>query len=105
MDVQRWAVIERLYHAALAKEPQQRSSYLDGECADDPTLRTEVESLLAYADAQLTGSAQRSALAKLGAQLTEDPESSMLVAGIGPIPFGTPLLTSSFHNHSRPWPR
>src|SRR6516165_1922988 len=86
MDVQRWAVIERLYHAALAKEPQQRSSYLDGECADDPTLRTEVESLLAYADAQLTGSAQRSALAKLGAQLTEDPESSMPAAGacLGP---------------------
>jgi hypothetical protein len=52
MDAQRWAVIEPLYYAALTKESGELSSYLAATCADDPTLRSEVESLLAYADAQ-----------------------------------------------------
>jgi hypothetical protein len=54
MDAQRWAVIESVYHAALGKEPGERSSYLAATCAEDPTLRSEVESLLGYADAELS---------------------------------------------------
>jgi tetratricopeptide (TPR) repeat protein len=65
MDPQRWAEIEPLYHAALAKEPAERSSYLEAACAEDPALRKEVESLLAYADADLASPASRSELAKL----------------------------------------
>jgi tetratricopeptide (TPR) repeat protein len=53
MDPQRWAAIESLYRAALEKEPGERPSYLAIACADDPALRREVESLLAYADAKL----------------------------------------------------
>ena len=41
MDPQRWAEIEPLYHAALAKEPAERSSYLEAACAEDPALRKE----------------------------------------------------------------
>ena len=55
MDAERWAKIEPLYHAALVKEPAERASYLEVACSD-PELRSEVESLLAYADAQLTSS-------------------------------------------------
>jgi hypothetical protein len=47
-------VIESLYHAALAKEPGERSSYLSAACADDLALRSEVESLLARADGGLS---------------------------------------------------
>jgi serine/threonine protein kinase len=65
MDAKRWAVIESLYHSALAKEPGERSSYLAAACAEDPTLQKEIESLLGYADAQLSSPAQGSPMAEL----------------------------------------
>jgi tetratricopeptide (TPR) repeat protein/predicted Ser/Thr protein kinase len=71
MDAKRWAVIDSLYHAALAKEPGKRSSYLAAACADDPTLRSEIESLLAYADAELSSPAQPSKMVKLLDELSE----------------------------------
>jgi serine/threonine protein kinase len=46
MDQHRWKRIERLYHSALQRDPEQRNSYLAQECRDDEELRREVESLL-----------------------------------------------------------
>jgi tetratricopeptide (TPR) repeat protein len=65
MDAQRWAVIEPLYHAALSKGPSERSDFLAAACGEDLTLRTEVESLLAFADEPLANPVQRSQLARL----------------------------------------
>ena len=65
MDAQRWAVIDSLYHAALAKEPGERSSYLAVACADDSALRSEIESLLGYADAHLSSPARPSKMSGL----------------------------------------
>src|SRR5262245_5075072 len=65
MDAQRFALIDSLYHAALAREPGERSSYLAAACADDPTLQSELESLLAYADTELSSLARPSEMAKL----------------------------------------
>jgi len=48
MEPDRWQEVERIYHAALQREPSERSSYLDQSCAGNPTLRAEVESLLKY---------------------------------------------------------
>lgn len=42
-----WHRVEALLDAVLDLPPEQRSAYLDAACADDPTLRREVESLLA----------------------------------------------------------
>jgi serine/threonine protein kinase len=50
MDPERWREIEELYHSALEKQASERASFLDERCAADPTLRQEVESLLAVAD-------------------------------------------------------
>jgi serine/threonine protein kinase len=87
MDPQRWAVIEPLYHAALEKEPGERSSYLASACAEDPTLRSEIESLLAHADAQLTSPTQRSELAKLWDQISGNPPSTGISGqGAGAVP-------------------
>ena len=47
MDAERWQRIEQLCHAALEREPSLQSAYLDEMCADDETLRREVDSLLA----------------------------------------------------------
>jgi tetratricopeptide (TPR) repeat protein len=78
MDAQRWAVIEPIYHAALEREPGERSTYLAAACAEDPALRSEVESLLAYADAQLTSPAQRSELEKLWDQRSGNPTGTSM---------------------------
>ena len=52
----RWATVERLYHAALTQPVGERAAFLADACAGDEELRREVESLLAQdPDAELTG--------------------------------------------------
>ena len=48
MDPERFRQVERLYHAALKREESQRGAFLDEACGGDPSLRREVESLLAH---------------------------------------------------------
>ena len=43
----RWDRVERLYHAALALDPNERATFLRETCSDEG-LRQEVESLLSY---------------------------------------------------------
>ena len=45
---ERWQRIEALYHAALERDPANRTAFLDA-CGPDENLRREVESLLARA--------------------------------------------------------
>jgi serine/threonine protein kinase len=47
VDAERWRRIELIYHAALEREPEQRSSFIAQACLDDEELRGEVQSLLA----------------------------------------------------------
>src|SRR5262245_11238907 len=47
MERDRWEQIERLYHAALEREPDARDAFLDEACAGDEELRREVAGLLA----------------------------------------------------------
>jgi len=47
MEPDRWEQIERLYHAALEREPDARDAFLDEACAGDEELRREVAGLLA----------------------------------------------------------
>jgi hypothetical protein len=48
MTSERWQQIERLYHAALERDEGQRAAFLNDQCAGDPALRQEVESLLVH---------------------------------------------------------
>jgi Tol biopolymer transport system component len=48
MDAARWSEVERLYHAARAREASERGAFLAVACDGDPELHHEVESLLAY---------------------------------------------------------
>lgn len=43
---ERWQSIKELFTAALAVEASERAAFLDRACADHPSLRQEVESLL-----------------------------------------------------------
>ena len=47
MTPERWSEVERLYHAAAAREVAERSTFLTDACGEDDALRHEVESLLA----------------------------------------------------------
>ena len=47
MTPERLREIERLFHEARERTPAERDAFLARACADDPTLRREVESLLA----------------------------------------------------------
>src|SRR5499426_2134468 len=48
MKPERWKQIEQLYHAALDREPDERTAFLAETCIDDSGLRREVEELLRY---------------------------------------------------------
>jgi hypothetical protein len=48
VNPERWKKVEALYHAALEKEVEERSRFLDRETENDDELRREVDSLLAY---------------------------------------------------------
>jgi Tol biopolymer transport system component len=60
MDSKRWRQVEQVYHAALEREPEQRSAFLSEQCQSDEDLRREVESLLAQ-DAADAGVLERPA--------------------------------------------
>jgi serine/threonine protein kinase len=46
MEAERWQQIERLFHSALRRAPNERAALLSEACAGDEELRREVESLL-----------------------------------------------------------
>src|SRR5262245_38701200 len=48
MTPERWQKIDNVLAAALEREPEERSSFLDAACVGDSNLRREVESLLAH---------------------------------------------------------
>ncbi|MGA2593183.1 MAG: choice-of-anchor tandem repeat GloVer-containing protein [Bryobacteraceae bacterium] len=48
MDPDCWREIERLYHAALERDPAGRDAFLRDACHNAPDLHREVEELLAY---------------------------------------------------------
>jgi serine/threonine protein kinase/tetratricopeptide (TPR) repeat protein len=48
MTLERWKRIEKLLHAALAHESEERSAFLYGECGEDEAMLREIESLIAH---------------------------------------------------------
>ena len=83
MTPERWHQIERLLQAALEREPAERAALLERECTRDPSLREEVESLLASASPAhsfLKGNALENATV-----LLDDADSGSLIGHqVGP---------------------
>jgi serine/threonine protein kinase/Tol biopolymer transport system component len=88
MTPERWAEIERVYHAVLEQDAEQRSVFLKDACAGDDDLRQEVESLLHYGNqggdfveipATAGLNAQLSAVARAVRRLDEPPVPGRLV--------------------------
>jgi eukaryotic-like serine/threonine-protein kinase len=47
MTIERWQRVKELFAVALETQPSERSAFLDQACADDASLRSELEGLLA----------------------------------------------------------
>jgi len=77
MTPERWEQIREVLEKALELAPEQRSAYLDSSCSSDPSLRKEVEVLLADSADVPSGFLQSSALAEvIGAEMN----------GVGSVP-------------------
>ncbi len=50
MNPDRWQQLREIFWAALEKEPADRAAFLDHSCGSDPSLRKEVQALLADYD-------------------------------------------------------
>ncbi len=48
---ERYELAKELFLKVCDMKPSEREAILDKECADDPQLRSEVESLMAHRDA------------------------------------------------------
>src|SRR4029077_10368747 len=46
MNPERWTRVKEVLDSALGLSPKERDGYLSVACAEDPSLRSEVESLL-----------------------------------------------------------
>src|SRR5262245_44561008 len=55
MDAERWRQIEKLYNQAMDCPPADRAAFLAGACAEDPSLKEELVTLLASHDAAADG--------------------------------------------------
>src|SRR5215472_11611870 len=47
MTPERWKLIDRLFHAALHREPVARAAFIAESCGGDETLRSQIEDLIA----------------------------------------------------------
>src|SRR5262245_13466555 len=82
MERDRWEQIERLYHAALERQPGAREAFLDEACASDEDLRREVAGLLAC-DVQSDSFIQSPAIEIAARAMADEPliETSNKPAG------------------------
>ena len=46
MNAERWRQVDKIFQDVLERAPQDRALFLDRVCADDPSLRDEVEALI-----------------------------------------------------------
>jgi serine/threonine protein kinase/Tfp pilus assembly protein PilF len=72
MDPERWKRIEEIYHAVLSVPPERRSAELAIACSADPSLRDELESLLASRE-------------NAGSFLSHSMRSEVLAQGLDPV--------------------
>jgi serine/threonine protein kinase/Tol biopolymer transport system component len=77
MTPDRWAEVERLYHAALARDAGERVAFLRETCAGDVALQREVELLLAQ-QASVEGSFGQPAVS-VAAEMVSQPPGAMLI--------------------------
>ena len=82
MKPERWQQIDEILETALEREGSERSAFLDEACADDNSLRKEVESLLA-ADEQAKNLIEAPAVEMVAEGFAKDQVGSLEGKQIG----------------------
>ena len=97
MKPERWEQVERLYHSALERKPEERVAYLAQACGGDEELRREVAALLAHDTSSfieapaLEVAAQALAADTAAVDLTQPAAASMAGRQVGAYRLLAPL--------------
>jgi len=83
MTPERWQRVKELFQSALEGEASQRAAFLDAACAGDPSLRRQVEALLASHEGA-PSFLEAPAFEVTDLSLTSDQTESMAGRRIGP---------------------
>lgn len=83
MSSERWQQIKELFHSALAVEAGQRAAFVRKACADNPSIREEVEELLA-SDERAKDFIENPAVEMVAESLATDGADLMKGRRIGP---------------------
>jgi eukaryotic-like serine/threonine-protein kinase len=83
MSPERWQQVERLYYAALAQEPDARTTFLASACAGDESLRREVAALLAEGERIGSFMEPRGAGAPDAPDAVDAPQPSLIGQTVG----------------------
>ena len=94
LSPEHWQKLDRIFDAALDRAPLDRRAFLDEACAGDPSLRKEVEDLLAQ-DAAAGDFIEAPAAAGIGSLLADTatmpdaaPQASMTGQRLGQFVLG-----------------
>ena len=77
MTPERWQQLKQIFQSALERNPAERSAFLNQACADDPALRSQVESLIASHDQ--AGDSIEAIAAEAATEMLDDDQAVSIV--------------------------
>src|SRR5881409_2245161 len=77
MTPERWQQLKQIFQSALERNPAERSAFLSQACADDPALRSQVESLIASHDQ--AGDSIEAMAAEAATEMLDDDQAVAIV--------------------------
>src|SRR2546422_1104262 len=77
MTPERWQQVKQIFQSALERNPAERSAFLNQACADDPALRSEVESLISSHDQ--AGDSIEAMAAEAATEMLDDDQAGSIV--------------------------
>src|SRR5256712_1837480 len=77
MTPERWQQLKQIFQSALERNPAERAAFLNQACADDPALRSQVESLIASHDQ--AGDSIEAMAAEAATEMLDDDQAVSIV--------------------------
>jgi serine/threonine-protein kinase len=83
MTPERWQQVKQIFQSAIERQPGERDGFISQACANDPELRSEVESLISSHNQ--AGDSVEELATQLAAQMvTDDRDASLIGRTFGP---------------------
>src|SRR5438876_10589268 len=77
MTPERWQQVKQIFQSAIERPPDERDAFLAQACADDPALRSQVESLIASHDQ--AGDSIEAMAAEAATEMLDDDQAVSIV--------------------------